>query len=373
MHPLPSSAASPPILSDPRATELLRQRQERNNALASVTQPRGGRVRSGFSLGVLWSAGAHHSSMVLGRQRSKQTWRTSPRGAPEESTERSRTSPCRPVLTSDLRDELQKLCDGHGTAGGSRNLEYFLEQIMFPEVRNSQRSILRQILRILSEKQEAQLVYTVLEAIRTHSSLKLEVSNYVVGISTCAKAKQWQEALKLFETMPKSKIQPDVISYSAAISACEKGGQWRHALRLFQAMPKATVQPDVISYNASIRACEKGGQWWQALKLLVDMPKEIVHPSVITYSAAISACEKGGQWQQALTLFEVMPKATVQPNIVSYSAAISACEKGGQWQQALKLFEAMPNASIQPNIFSYSAAISACEKGRAMAASLDLV
>ena len=41
-------------------------------------------------------------------------------------------------------------------------------------------------------------------------------------------------------------------SYNGAISACEKGGQWQEALSLFEAMPKAKIRPDVISCSAAI-------------------------------------------------------------------------------------------------------------------------
>eukprot|EP00913_Durusdinium_trenchii_P025933 g24333.t2 len=183
------------------------------------------------------------------------------------------------------------------------------------------------------------------------------------GDHTGVSAKQWQEALKLFEAIPKGQVQPSVISYNAAISACEKGWQWQHALKLFEAVPKAQVQPSVISYNAAISACEKGWQWQQALKLFWAIPKTKGRPNVISYSAAISSCEKGGQWQEALELFEDMPKSKVQPDVISYGAAISACEKGGQWQEALKLFETIPKAKVHQNVISYNAAISACEKG----------
>ena len=39
------------------------------------------------------------------------------------------------------------------------------------------------------------------------------------------------------------------MSYSAAIRACDKGGQWQQALGLFETMPRTKVQPTVVSYN----------------------------------------------------------------------------------------------------------------------------
>ena len=128
--------------------------------------------------------------------------------------------------------------------------------------------------------------------------------------------------------MQKDKVPPDVISYNATISAFEKGGQWQQALMLFEAMPRAKVISNEISYNATISACEKGGRWQQALMLFEAMQKAKVTPSEISYTATISACEKGGQRQQALMLFEAMSKAKVplgQP---------STDDHGSQWWAA---------------------------------------
>ena len=160
--------------------------------------------------------------------------------------------------------------------------------------------ILRQVVWSFQEQKQWQFILATLEAVRENAAITPDVSNYAVGQSTCAKAKQWQEALKLFEAIPKGQVQPSVISYNAAISACEKGWQWQHALKLFEAVPKAQVQPSVISYNAAISACEKGWQWQQALKLFWAIPKTKGRPNVISYSAAISSCEKGGSMARSI-------------------------------------------------------------------------
>ena len=200
------------------------------------------------------------------------------------------------------------------------NFEDSLTTILLPEVQRS-KALLGPVLRALcQQKGAAKLVYATLEKIREDGSIELIVSNYTVGISTCARAKLWQQAVKLFESMPTAKLHPNVISHSATISACEKGRQWQQALELFEAMPKAKVQPNAISYNAAISACEKGGQWQQALELFEAMPKAKVQPTVISYNAAISACEMGGQWEQASKLFADLPEVVQLADVCSSSA-----------------------------------------------------
>ena len=89
------------------------------------------------------------------------------------------------------------------------------------------------------------------------------------------------------------RIAADVYSYSAVISACEKGNQWQQALNLFEEMPKATVAADVISYSATISACEKGGQWQQALNLFEALPRAKLLPNIVTYNALLDCREIG--------------------------------------------------------------------------------
>ncbi|CAK9090888.1 unnamed protein product, partial [Durusdinium trenchii] len=191
--------------------------------------------------------------VVLGRfrlqERSKEIWRRSLQARGEERSKGA----------VEGTDELvQKLCE----AETERNLEASLESMLLPEVRRS-KAILQQVLRKLSEQKRANLLYATLKTIEEDGGIKLEDSNCTVGISTCARAKMWQQALKLLEVMPEMKLQPNVISYNATISACEKGGQWPQALKLLEAMREMKVQPNVISYSAAISACEKGGQWPQ--------------------------------------------------------------------------------------------------------------
>ncbi|CAK9090886.1 unnamed protein product, partial [Durusdinium trenchii] len=141
-------------------------------------------------------------------------------------------------------DELvQKLCE----AETERNLEASLESMLLPEVRRS-KAILQQVLRKLSEQKRANLLYATLKTIEEDGGIKLEDSNCTVGISTCARAKMWQQALKLLEVMPEMKLQPNVISYNATISACEKGGQWPQALKLLEAMREA-MRTAATSFN----------------------------------------------------------------------------------------------------------------------------
>ena len=77
--------------------------------------------------------------------------------------------------------------------------------------------------------------------------------------STCARCREWQLALGIFDTWrARSFDRPNLFIYSAAISACAKGLQWQRALELLEGMRAAGVAPSVISYNVATSTHEKG-------------------------------------------------------------------------------------------------------------------
>ena len=176
---------------------------------------------------------------------------------------------------------------------------------------------LRLTMQALKEQKRFDLVGIVFSESLKVGGTKIGPREFNTAISAAAKARDWQLAVHLFNSMRKAKVDANVISYSSTISACEKGGQWQTAVHLFDSMRKAKVDANVISYSSTISACEKGGQWQIAVHLFDSMRKAKVDANVISYNATISACEKGGQWQIAVHLFDsMMPmsSATVPPS-----------------------------------------------------------
>lgn len=52
------------------------------------------------------------------------------------------------------------------------------------------------------------------------------------------------QALHFLGAMAMARLAPDVISFNGVISSSAKSSHWRHALRLFQAMAPSSLQPD---------------------------------------------------------------------------------------------------------------------------------
>ena len=54
------------------------------------------------------------------------------------------------------------------------------------------------------------------------AALQLRLPCHVLGIAAQGRCKQWQEALKTFDSLKKQRISANVYVYNATISACEK-------------------------------------------------------------------------------------------------------------------------------------------------------
>ena len=219
------------------------------------------------------------------------------------------------------------------------------------------------VLSNLAKERCAETSMKVLQVMKKQQ-LEINVFHYNSCMSACAKAGQWQDALKLLGEAVDDGTVPTDVTYNTAISAISKSGQWEQCLKLLGLMSEAKVRPNQISYSTAISACEVVGQWRVALDLLNLMIKVRISPDVITYSSAISACEKDGQWQLALELLsslKVSSSSNAPPNEITLSAFISTCGKGGQWQLALTTLTSMPQLRLIPNKISFTAAIDACK------------
>ncbi|CAJ1386836.1 unnamed protein product [Effrenium voratum] len=193
------------------------------------------------------------------------------------------------------------------------------------------------------------------------SSLQPNKFSFGATLSACEKSAQWPTALDLLQEMARLAVELDVINCSAALSACEKAKEWRWALQLMSALLDAELRLDVICLGAAVSACATGSAWETALHL-ADAQAFRLQPNVVTCSAAIRACERKALWQQALLLLARMHTCDIQPNVITLNSAISACEKAGSWEWALALLRSMSSLDLAPDVISYSAASSACEK-----------
>eukprot|EP00913_Durusdinium_trenchii_P010973 g10299.t1 len=205
---------------------------------------------------------------------------------------------------------------------------------------------------------------------------------------------KWSEAISILQQLHQHGPTPNLITYNATLNVCAKARRWNEALKLLQNC-MALRLADTQSYNTVLErgadrhrvqvidqgllaGYEKRFQWQQAIQAAFHQG---IRLDVISYNSLTSACEKGQQWQAALALFSQMQQERshvqrwslvicllsdmhhklLQPNVITYSAAASACEKGHRWAEVLELLGQMDSEDLQPNVITFTAAVRACE------------
>ena len=88
----------------------------------------------------------------------------------------------------------------------------------------------RRTMQELKEQKRFDLVGLVFSETLKAGGTKFGPKAFTTGISACARAKDWQLAMHLFDSMCTARVTSNAYAYNATISACEKGGQWQLAM-----------------------------------------------------------------------------------------------------------------------------------------------
>jgi len=177
---------------------------------------------------------------------------------------------------------------------------------------------------------------------------------YQTKIRIC---RDWKSAVALLEEMASSAPGADVYAFTNTIIFLSRAKQYDEALKLFGKLPSYKVTPNLVCINAIIRVCEMSGHWQRALDLMASLTKVGLVPDDSTYAGVIGACARGKQWKKALELLEGMEATGVKPTHFHFAAAILACEKGEQWEMAVELLSSMEGLGLRPSRYCFSASI----------------
>ena len=84
-----------------------------------------------------------------------------------------------------------------------------VEVFLLHELKRSEEK-LPEVLKCFREQKRGDLAFATLDALREDGTIKLKAFHYTQGITACARSKMPQQALKLFDDMPRAKVKPDV-------------------------------------------------------------------------------------------------------------------------------------------------------------------
>ncbi|KAL5561590.1 hypothetical protein UlMin_031337 [Ulmus minor] len=235
-----------------------------------------------------------------------------------------------------------------------------------------------------------------------------------------------EEAVKLFESMLSSNVEPNEVTVIAMLSACSGKGDINMgkniynyvrrknlscSLRLLNATLDMYVKcdclveareifddmktRDVFSWTSMVNGYSQNNRPEEALKLFQDMIKEGLIPIENTLVCVLSACGQLGclelgEWirhyyinSKRISLSVILSNAFIdmyakcgnidaaaslfnempEKNLVSWNTMIAGYAAHGHAKQALDLFEQMKSRGLKPDHITFVAVLSACSHG----------
>ncbi|XP_031092282.1 pentatricopeptide repeat-containing protein At3g16610 [Ipomoea triloba] len=188
------------------------------------------------------------------------------------------------------------------------------------------------------------------QTVKMGSHLDLMVSNTL--LSMYAKCGRIDDGMRLFKDMHLI----DSVSYSAIISGCVQNGNAEEALRFFQKMQHSRVEPDLSTMMGFLPACSQ----LAALQYGVcGHGYSIVHgftTDVSICNALIDMYSKCGKVELARLVFERM----YTRDVVSWNAMISGYGIHGHGKEAISVFNDMLNVGQKPDEITFISLLFAC-------------
>lgn len=160
------------------------------------------------------------------------------------------------------------------------------------------------------------------------------------------------QARIFFDNMPKR----DVISWTSMITGLSQAKQYSDALGIFQEMMRAKIKPDEIVATSVLSACAHLGKLNLGEKVHIYIKEHNVKTDIYIGNSLIDMYCKCGSVEKALEMFEEMRER----DSVSWTSIISGLAVNGKANYALKLFSIMLSQHFQPTHGTFVGVLLAC-------------
>ncbi|KAH7652697.1 TPR-like protein [Dioscorea alata] len=153
-----------------------------------------------------------------------------------------------------------------------------------------------------------------------------------------------EEAVKLFEEMLVSGIQPDHITYVGVISACTHAGLVEEGKSYYAMMQnKHKIQPTSSHYACMIDLFARSGLLKEAEEFIKALPKE---PDAIAWGSLLAACKV--HKNADIAKFAAEKLLALDPeNSGAYSALANVYSACGRWNDAAKIWKSMKDKGVK--------------------------
>ena len=160
-------------------------------------------------------------------------------------------------------------------------------------------------------------------------------------------------ARKVFDELPKLRCPRTVMSFNALLKACVDAKEYDEAVKVFEDLPsRIGVQPDLYSRNTIVLAlCEKGSID-EALSRLGEVS------DVVSFNTILFALYKRGRFAEGERAWTTMRNYDVAPDVLSYNARLLGMFREDKASEAVfEVLDEMKRRKIRPNLYTYKALI----------------
>lgn len=140
-------------------------------------------------------------------------------------------------------------------------------------------------------------------------------NNAIKMFDALSKDGRTHEAMELFAVIKDKGTIPDVVAHTAVIEAYSNaGGHSKEALRTFERMLASGVQPNVYTYTVLVKGLAKDGKVKEAGRFMVEMMGKGMAPNAETYVSVFEACVREGKVEEGRGLLEEMKSKGFVPD-----------------------------------------------------------
>ncbi|KAF3440655.1 hypothetical protein FNV43_RR18939 [Rhamnella rubrinervis] len=165
------------------------------------------------------------------------------------------------------------------------------------------------------------------------------VITWTAMVTGYAKMKDLEKARDYFDQM----AEKNVVSWNAMLSGYAQNGFGDEALKLFNDMMNSRVQPNETTWVIIISSCSLRGDPVLADSLVRTLNQRQVHLSYLAKTALVDMYAKCGSLRTARKLFDELGNFR---NSVTWNAMISAYTRVGDLKMARELFDKMPERDV---------------------------
>ncbi|XP_023735151.1 pentatricopeptide repeat-containing protein At2g22410, mitochondrial [Lactuca sativa] len=183
-------------------------------------------------------------------------------------------------------------------------------------------------------------------------SCERDVFSWTSLINGYAKQGMPDEALRVFELMEASGVQPNEITMIAVFSACSQKEDLELGKSIHDIVKRMNLNTSLNLMNSILDMYVKCGSLVTAREMFDNMRTK----DVFSWTSMINGYAKNSELVSAKKLFDEMPER----NIVSWNAMIAGYSQNNKPKEALELFLDMENEGLVPIESTLVCVLSAC-------------